>query len=171
MPSSTDRPAWERQKREDAWINSDDPRRVNWGWFAHGVGLLVSAIIVIVAITVGLWAFGLATSGAKGAGDVVRKNNDANNRINSQAYFENLWGDIQGYTAKLPVAAQAMTDGSDPNAAINYRGLYNTCVDAVNQYNAASQQTLFKDWKTADLPQRVDVTQACPLSPLPSTSH
>lgn len=132
-------------------MSSDEP---------DGRSIVTWVIVVVVLAAVvgfGIWGLVVAFSGTYGAGNVHRANQDATNRINSQAHFEDLYADIKSYEAQLPQAAQDKVDGTDPNAATNYTGLYNTCVTAVNQYNQDSEKTTFKDWKAADLPETIDV--------------
>lgn len=131
--------------------NDGDEARRSITWVIVGV-------IVVVLVGVGIWGAVVGFSGTYGAGNVHRANQDATNRINSQAHFEDLYGDIKSYETQLVQAGQDKADGTDPNAATNYTGLYNTCVSAVNQYNQDSKKTTFKDWKDADLPETIDVS-------------
>jgi hypothetical protein len=153
------------------WSESDDPRR-----FIRGAGLSAGAWITIAvlfcaALSGILWGLGVFTSGVKGTGDVIKKNNDANNRVTSQAYFQALNGDIEAYGVQLVTAGEEMTaHPGDQFYETNYTGLYNTCVSAVKEYNASSGKTLFKDWKAYDLPETISDVEACPRTPFPTTS-
>lgn len=159
MSNNPDRPAWDK----GPWWESDDPRRVGWGFFRHGIGAVVAIVVLVLALSAGVWGLTVAFSGTKGAGGVIKKNNDANNRINSQAYFEQLNADITSYTIRLQGALRDLrAHPGDQFYETNYTGLWNTCVQAVADYNAASNKTTFKDWKTADLPQSIDANTACP---------
>ena len=162
-----DRPAWDK----GPWHESENPTRVVRGatWRA---GVWVAAVVAFFMLLGGaLWVAGVFTSGVKGTGDVVKQNNGATNRINTQAYFQDLYGDINAYTTQLATAGAQMTaHPGDDFYETNYVGLYNTCVSAVNSYNAASGKTLFKDWKAADLPQTIASADACPQTPFPTAS-
>jgi hypothetical protein len=130
---------------------------------AEGVGIAfivtVVAIVFILVIGGGLWAFGVFASGTKGAGDVHRKNQDANNRISAQATFEKLAGDIQAYPAKIANAAADRTAHSDDTYyATVLTGLESACADAVATYNADAQTTTMRDWRPANLPESYDNT-------------
>lgn len=159
MTSKKDRPAWDK----GPWYESDNPTRFGWGAFwRSGIGIAL-IVVFVLALSGGVWWLKVASSGVKGKGDVTIQNNSSTNRIDSQAYFEDLYGDIQGYGPKLAQAAKDVkTHPGDDFYATNYTGLYNTCVQAVTDYNAASGKTLFRDWKAADLPETIDVATACP---------
>lgn len=154
-----DRPAWDK----GPWYDSDNPTRVATG-FAWRSGIGITLIVVFVLLlSGGVWWLKVATSGVKGKGDVTITNNSGVNRINSQAYFEDLNGDIVSYTVRLGGALRDLkAHPGDQFYETNYTGLWNTCVSAVADYNAASAKTTFKDWKTADLPPSIDVNTACP---------
>lgn len=145
------------------YYESDNPGTVVRGISWRAGVWIVGAVAFFSLLGAGLWAGGVFTSGVKGHGNVIKQNNDATNRINSQAYFEDLNGDITAYTTQLATAAKQVKEHpGDDFYETNWTGLYNTCVSAVASYNAASAKTLFRDWKTADLPQTIAVGDACP---------
>ena len=149
--------------RKEYWLDSEDSRTLARGFTWRVVGYSIAAVVLIAGLSWAGWAIHVATSGVKGTGNVVIKNNDANNRINTQAYFEDLNANITSYTTQLHLAIkQAKAHPGDSFYETNFTGLYNTCVSAANQYNAASAKTLFRDWKTADLPEVINVDDACP---------
>lgn len=157
MPNSEQRPAWDK----GPWHESDDVDRVVRNAFWRIVGYTCAGIAVALVIWAIVWAIGVGTSGVKGKGDVIRQNNDATNRVFAQGHFQTLYGNIKTYQNQLPGARDDVKAGDDPNAKTNFRGLYNTCVDAVEQYNADSNKVLEKDWKDPDLPKTLDPVAMC----------
>jgi hypothetical protein len=145
-------------RNKEPWYDSDNPSRVVRGasW-RGGVWLLAVLAVCVVLSGVG-WGISVAVSGPKGAGDVRRQNNSANNRIYAQSHFEDLYGDIKSYAVQIDQAERdKLEHPGDAWFATTFTGLVNTCVSAVNQYNADSGKALFTDWKSADLPERVEV--------------
>lgn len=155
--------------RRDPWYESDNPSTVVRGasWRA---GVWVIGVIAVIALLSGIgWGISVLVSGPKGAGDVVRQNNTSTNRIYAQQHFQTLYGDLRSYQVQLVQAAQDKADHpGDAYYATTYTGLFNTCVSAVNQYNADSGKALFSDWKSVGLPQAVDVSMCQPATPTPS---
>jgi hypothetical protein len=77
----------------------------------------------------------------------------------------------EGSQLKQAAADKAANPG-DAFYATTYTGLFNTCVSAVNQYNADTGKALFTDWKSVDLPDHIDPGTACgtPDTQSPATS-
>ena len=145
------------------WLDSDDSRTIVRG-ATRSAFTTIALAVVLVAVLGGIgYGIKVALSPVKGRTDTIIKNQDANNRINSQAYFEDLNANITSYTTQLRLAVkQTKAHPGDTFYETNFTGLYNTCVSAANQYNAASAKTLFHDWKTADLPEVINADDACP---------
>jgi hypothetical protein len=158
------RTIWDRL--EDDHPPSPDRVGIALGW-------RILAIIAVCALVGAiLWGISVAVSGPKGAGDVTRQNNSAQNRIYTQAHFQTLWGDIEAYKVQINQAARDKAEHpGDSFYATTYTGLFNTCVAAVTQYNADTDKTLFTDWKSANLPAHVDPGVCQPTEPTPSPSH
>jgi len=122
---------------------------------------LTAAFVLFIALPISLWAFGVFASGPKGAGDVHRKNNGADNRISAQATFEKLAADIQAYPVKIANAATDRTAHPDDTYyATVLTGLQSACADAVATYNADAQMTTMHDWRPSELPESYD-NQIC----------
>lgn len=159
MTGSDPKPAWDK----GPWYDSDNPTRVvRGGAWRLGVGLAI--FIAVVAVIGGIsWGIGVWTSGTAGKGNVTRDNNSSQNREGAQAYFREEYGDIQAYQTQLKAAiADLKANPADPNTRTNYRGLYNTCVNAVTDYNNKSKTTLYQDWKDDGLPETIDLASSCP---------
>lgn len=147
---------------KEPWYESENPDRV-----ARALGFRIVAWIVVALVVAGIiggaaWGISVLTAGPKGAGDVHRRNQDAGNRIYAQAHFQDLYGDIQSYGLQLKqAAADKAAHPGDSYYATTYTGLFNTCVSAVNQYNADTGKALFTDWRSAGLPDHISAQDAC----------
>lgn len=139
-------------------FNADGDVRPGRAW---AYGCLI-ALLLFVVLPIGLWTFGVFSSGVRGAGDVIKQNNDANNRIQAQATFNRLWGDIQSYHDNIQAAAQALkaspTDGYQQSVLTAEE---QTCRSAVQNYNADAQNTTMRDWRPAEDPAQIDSTEEC----------
>lgn len=158
---------------EDKWgdeIERWTPRRVKtWAW------VLIIAVILLPAAA---WGISVATSGPRGAGDVVRQRNDADNRISAQAFFEDTYATIKAQDLKLTEAQATLDDflattpqpsSSDMVQVQLYTqqlkakqttvtGLQQICQDAVASYNAEARKTIRAEWRAEDLPYQIDAT-------------
>lgn len=139
------------------WHESDNPTTVARGFaWRSGVG-----IVVIVAffglLGAGIWALKVAFSDVKGAGDVVRKVNDGDNRIRAQEAFYALYNQVIAYDQQLDQAAADKAEHKgDTFYATNYSGLVKTCIDARNLYNANTNKVTQAKWLDPDLPFQLD---------------
>lgn len=114
---------------------------------AEGAGLAfiaaVVAIILIGALTVGLWAFGVFTSGVKGNGDLQKQRNSAANRAHWSATFNSL---DQQIAADQQMIANDKSVVAGPGATrqdqINLQGVTQNCLNDVAQYNGNVGNTL-----------------------------
>lgn len=136
---------------------------------AEGVSLGFIAVIVIglLACVIGaiFWWLSVATSGVKGRGDVIKQNNDANNRIAAQAEFNRLWGDIQSYNANIAASAAALAKnpGDDYQQSV-LTAEQQICRSAVQQYNADILNVTMKDWRPAEDPASIDPITECEMA-------
>ncbi|HEU5429506.1 MAG TPA: hypothetical protein VFU74_21685 [Actinocrinis sp.] len=133
---------------------------------AEGVGLaFVGTVVVIVLaliIGVGLWAFGVFTSGAKGAGDERKQQNSVTNRVHWQNEFNSLDQNIATYAAQIANArASATAHPGDTFYEQNLTGLVQECDIAVGQYNADAAMPIAAPWLPAGLPTTIDRTATC----------
>lgn len=146
----------------EPWYESDNPSRVarGVGWRA---GLAIVAVVLFVgALSIGIWAFQVSTADVKGRGDVVRKVNQADNRLFAQGNFQDLYNEVISYDQRLDQAAadKAAHAGKDDESFYdaNYTGLVNQCIDTRNQYNAAAKKISQAKFRDADLPYQLDPT-------------
>lgn len=147
-----------RSKREP-WYDSDNPTRVARGATWRAGVWVIAAVVFFGLIGAGVWGFKVLTAPVKGAGDVVRKQNDANNRIFAQEHFQQLYNQILAYDRQLDQAAADKAEHpGDGFYAVNYSGLVKTCIDAVGQYNADANKITQAQWLDASLPYQIGTT-------------
>lgn len=126
----------------------------------------LAALLLFVVLPVSLWAFGVFSSGVRGAGDVIKQNNDANNRIQAQATFNKLWGDIQSYHDNITASVAALkANPGDPYQRSVLTAQQQICRSAVQEYNADTLNTTMRDWRPAQDPAQVDSNQECETTP------
>lgn len=146
-------------RHKEPWYESDNPSRViRGGTWRAGLWLLV--VVAILGVIGGVvWAVKVALAPVKGAGDVYRKQQDANNRIFAQEHFQQLYNQIVAYDRQLDQAAadKAEHKGSDFYAT-NYSGLVKICLDAVGQYDADANKITQAQWRDTTLPYQIDTT-------------
>lgn len=143
----------------EPWYESENPTRVGMGFSWRFALWLIAAVLLIAAISIGVWAFRVGTSEVKGAGDAEIQINSGKNRIAAQEVFEAMYAQIQVYDRNLDqAAADKAANPSDAIIAQNYSGLVMICNDAVGQYNAEARKVGSAKWLTNDLPFEIDQT-------------
>lgn len=145
--------------RDDYRVDIRNGNRVarSMGW---RIAVWVVAIVVFAgALSAGVWAFNVATSGTKGAGDATRQINSGTNRIGAQEHFQTLLNQVKAYDQQLDQAAADKKDhpGSD-FWDTNYAGLVKTCIDARNLYNGDANKVTQAKWRDPELPYQIDAT-------------
>ncbi len=125
-------------------------------------GFVVLTALIVVLI---LWSAGLSIFSAHVQATIAKKTLgskvtvqvfNANNKIQSQGYFEALNADVNGFVAKAKV--QKTLVSSDPSQfnKANLAGLEQECIDAAQQYNAAALSISSQAFRSADLPYQLD---------------
>ena len=161
---------WENEA--DRW----DPRRVK-------IILAVLLAVVIIA-PVSIWGFRIATSDTRGAGNVEIERNSAENRVRSQAFFEQAYEDVQKFDTQIGDAQKAydnfVADNPKPtaedlvaaqlysqqmnNRQVTLTGLQQQCQNTVADYNAEARKTLASKWRSPELPYQIDSSPATDCS-------
>lgn len=127
-------------------------------------GTVITTIVVLIVCGIAalLWWLGVFTSGIKGAGDVHRDQNNAQNREHWSATFNGEFEQIQAdqeIIATLKRSAEA--DGATVQDRQDYIGAQNNCRQDVAQYNADTRSTLGAPWVPADLPTHIEAADYC----------
>ena len=153
---------WEEEA--DHW----DPRRVK---------LMIAALVAVLIIApVSIWGIRVATSDTRGAGNVEIERNSAENRIRSQAFFEQSFEDVQKFDLQIVDAQKAYDDfvannpkpsaedlvaaqiyGQQLNSRqVTLTGLQQQCQNTVANYDAEARKTLASKWRSPQLPYQIN---------------
>lgn len=130
-------------------------RGMSIGWL-----LTIVAVVLVGAISIGLWAFGVFTSPIKGQGDAIKIRESAANRIRAQEGFETLFQDIQAADRVIVISAETLRASSGPEAVrlrAELNGQRQYCTGLVGKYNANARKFTTSDFRAADLPYSIDV--------------
>jgi hypothetical protein len=112
----------------------------------------------IAMISVGIWAFRVITSDARGQGDATIQKNAGSNRIAAQERFESMYADLIASDQKIDVFAQAVAlSPQDKTSQTNLIGTMAYCVQARNDYNAEARKYSAEQFRSADLPYQIYV--------------
>jgi hypothetical protein len=151
VPNNLDRNQYRQDLRDANWVaRRTAPSAILW---------VIGIIAILGLIGGGIWGFKVLTSDVRGAGDVVRKTNDANNRIFAQQHFQEIYNEIKAYDQQLDqAAADKAANPGDRYYAINYSGLVKQCIDARAQYDADANKVTQARWRDPELPQQIDIT-------------
>lgn len=139
------------------WYDDTNPDRVARGLAGRTALWIALAVLFVAALSIGGWAFHVATSDAKGQGDAVRIKNDGRNRVNAQEEFEQRYQDVVASDRRLDTLAAAKKAHPEDRAAeTNYAGAVTYCVSVVGDYNAAARKYSKADFRAVDLPAEID---------------
>ncbi len=158
------------EQKWESELHRWDPRRVK---------LMIAAFVAVVLIApVAIWGIRVATSDTRGAGNVEIERNSADNRVRSQAFFEQSFEDVKKFELQIADAQQAYDNfiattpkptADDVVAAQLYTqqlstrqttltGLQQQCQNTVADYNAEARKTLAFEWRSPQLPYQIDAT-------------
>lgn len=147
---------WRREVREGNAV----ARSVGWR-----ASLWIVAIVIGVGVlSGGIWAFKVATSDVKGAGDATRITNDGRNRINAQEWFHGQYEQVKSADKRLDRAAADLRTAEAAKATdldfyrTNLTGLTNRCLEMVGNYNAEANKVSRGKWRDPALPFQLDDT-------------
>lgn len=126
-------------------------------------GWAVFAVVLIGAISIALWAFGVFTADIKGRGDVQKITKSAPFRLEAYNHFYDLCAAVQSDEARLDAQfdelAAATSEDDKSRIRTNISGISSDRADAINQYNAdVRKQVTFGQYRAKGLPERIDPT-------------
>lgn len=137
--------------------NEPSPKRVTL-W-------VVVTVLILAAISAGVWGIRVATAPVVGVGDAHITKYSAENWTKAQARFEGLYAEIVATDQKISVAKSALdASPNDRTAKDNYYGTQTVCLSFVADYNAEARSYLAEDFRAADLPEQIsgfDKTTDC----------
>jgi hypothetical protein len=146
-------------------------------WDPRRVKIVIAAFVAVVIIApIAIWGIRVATSDAKGKGNVEIERNSAENRVRAQAFFEQSFEDVKKFDVQIADAQKAYDNfiatnpkptADDVVAAQIYTqqlsgrqttltGLQQQCQSTVADYNAEARKTLAAEWRSKELPYQID---------------
>lgn len=131
--------------------------------YSYVVMWLVICIVVLLAIASGLWFFGVFSSGVKGAGDVTKHQNSAQNREYWVSKYNNDYNKLQADKSNITTLKQSVTGaaGGTSQDKMNLQGAVLVCNQDVADYNGATQDLLGRKWLPDGLPASVNAADYC----------
>lgn len=125
----------------------------------------VIAMILIIPSLLGAiwWGVSVATSDTKGKGDAVKIQNDAQNRMQSEAEFQERYADITRHDQRIDQAQAELADAQGREEDLdfyreNLSGAVDACNTAVAEYNALVGNPQKGKWRPQNLPERISPT-------------
>lgn len=129
------------------------------GISALGIAAIAAAL---VGIGLGVWAFTVWFSGTKGAGDLHKDQQSAQNREYWSAKFQDDMTTIQADQTNLATLRDAATSpGATQQDRTNYLGVQLNCRQDVAAYNADAGNVLATQRIPAGFPTSIDPTDYC----------
>jgi hypothetical protein len=144
---------WEtREARFEAHPVRGAAGALAWGWV-----LAVIAVILVGALSIALWAFGVFSSDIKGQGDAQKIKNAGPNRVKAQELFETRYQDILAADRTVVISSLAIAqDPTNPQLKTQLIGQEQYCVALVGKYNADTRKFSMEDFRSTDLPFQID---------------
>jgi hypothetical protein len=121
------------------------------------VWTIIAVFVGAILLSWAAFAVSVATSGPKGIGDGIKQKNSASNWIAAQKEFHNRYEEIIALDKDL-TGHRAALDADPDNKILqtNVMGVTSRCNGAVADYNADSASYLMEEFKSAELPYRID---------------
>lgn len=131
------------------------------GWRIAGIG--AAWVVGVIVLAIALAAFGLAwryvIAGPEGAVGAREQQQNATNRVQQQAKFEQMAADYEGFLVQIENAKSALASASEDTRAqreTELVGLRQICVSTAQDFNAESRKYVARVWKSAGLPETLD---------------
>lgn len=113
----------------------------------------IGAVVLLILVGIGTWAFRVATSETKGKGDAVIAQNEGTNQNNQRQVFYDLYNGIQASDDNIQVLATAAAGQSPTSKAVtDLNGTILICNSTVAKYNSMVTAPLSAKWKPEELP-------------------
>lgn len=142
--------------RKEYYIDSDNPDTVLWGLSWRGIIGVIVAVLLCAGLGWAGWAVKVATSDVKGAGDAQIKINSADNRIQSQELFQDLFRKVKEYDRGIDTLAEVVRISPTSFNRTNLTGQILACQQAIEQYNAETDKISSAKWLSDDLPYKIN---------------
>lgn len=126
------------------------------------VGIWIGVFVAIVVLSLGVWAFRVASSDLKGQGDAIINKNDEVNRVAAQERFEELYAEADKASDNIETMRAAAESNPKSNVAqTNLTGAITYCRGVVADYNAEARKYSSADFRAIDLPVSLDADYYC----------
>lgn len=149
---------WDERRRDF----DRKPTRTTAKWTVRGwtIVLLVLALALVTGALI--WGLRVATSDVKGRGDAEIVKNEVRNRIRAQEGFEKLYQDIVTADRNLTTTSEVLRGKptGDLKLETELLGQRHYCAGLVADYNARARSFTQEDFRAADLPLKIDDTDA-----------
>jgi len=121
--------------------------------------VVVLALLLLGLIAAGIWFFRVAVAQPKGEGDAHIQKYSAENWVEAQARFEDMYAEVVATDQKIQVAKERLDANPDDRTAEDtYYGTKTICLSFVGEYNAEARKYLAEDFRAADLPDQISTT-------------
>jgi len=117
---------------------------------------VVAAIIAVLAIIAGVFAWSVLIAKPQGAGEAYKTNQSGTNRIAKQEMFEQLYADIQNADNTVGLMAAAKLDDPSYVNRTNYTAARAHCNELVTNYDAEARKYTSQDWRDNKLPSAIN---------------
>jgi predicted PurR-regulated permease PerM len=119
--------------------------------------VIAGGVVVLVAAPIIAWSLGVFTSGVHGTGEIIKQNNNANNRIAATQTWTAAYKDVQRDQANVSML-KAKANTADAQSEGFLTDAQSVCNDDVVHYNTLHSALTIKDWKPAELPESFDLS-------------
>lgn len=127
------------------------------------IALSLLAAVGIAALSVGIWALGVAWSGPGGSGQVHKDQNSSGNREHWSATYNADYNNLNADKANIEVLSKKRNaPGATEQDDMNLTGAVMNCASDVSTYNSDAQNVLGNKWIPAGLPTGVNIADYCP---------
>lgn len=116
---------------------------------------VTAAVLLFVVLPISLWAFGVFTSGIRGAGDVTKQHNSGSNQVAQNTTLLGANATVLADEAKIRQMAGAQSTTQEQMAL---QGAEQVCDSDVQAYNADVQNILASGYLPAGLPSSYPLT-------------
>lgn len=125
------------------------------------IAAVIGGVVLLVALSWGVWAFGVWTSDIVGRGEATKTKNNSTNRIIAQERFEDMYAEIEASSLRIETLQAAAKDDPSYTNKVSATGAVTYCQGLVGQYNADSRKYTSAEFKAIDLPASIDASTMC----------
>lgn len=125
--------------------------------------LVLVGIVTLILVAAGVTIFSTKVSAYTAkktlANREVTQVFNPTNALESQAYFESLRANFNGFLVKIVVQKTVVAGDNSPYNQANLAGMRQECIDAAQSYNAAALSISSEAFRTVDLPYQLNAAR------------